>query len=225
MSLTLSLGYSVRRRYLDRDLAGARAAMAGRVLEIGSGRAGTRGRFERPVTGIISWTHVDRDGLRQPHVRAMVERLPFGPHAFDTVVCLEVLEYVWQPAHALVELRRVLKPGGALVLSTPFFHRTDADDDYWRFTEPALRRLLGEAGFEVVQCHAQGHALAAAVNVLQYVLSVQTRWRRRALAFWCRPIFGALLSADARTAGRRPDLAAFSTGYLVVARATGGQAA
>lgn len=220
VSLGDPVTYSVRRRYLDRDLDTESGVLRGRVLEIGCGRLGRRGRFRPPSDGIDRWIYVDRDLARSPHICADAARLPIRASVFDTVVCLEVLEYVWEPASALTEIRRLLKPGGTLLLSTPFLHRVDAADDYWRFTEPALRRLLHESGFEVIRCLAQGSAFAVAVGVLRYVASVQRIWITRALSIVLRPFFASLLGADSSTARRRPVLATFTTGYLVVARST-----
>jgi len=43
----------------------------------------------------------------------------FGDEMFDTVVCLEVFEHIPNYEKLLVESRRILKPGGRLVISTP----------------------------------------------------------------------------------------------------------
>ncbi|MDR7519551.1 MAG: class I SAM-dependent methyltransferase [Armatimonadota bacterium] len=45
--------------------------------------------------------------------------LPYGDGTFDLVWCSEVLEHLDAPAAAVAEFRRVLKPGGLLVLTTP----------------------------------------------------------------------------------------------------------
>jgi len=218
VSLADPVSYSVRRRYLDRDLELERSLLTGRVLEIGCGRTGRRGLFKPQTEGVTQWVLVDRDVTRAPHVCADACRLPIRTASFDTVVCLEVLEYLWKPTDALAEMRRLLKPGGTLLLSTPFMHRTDAPDDYWRFTEPALRRILMETGFDVVRCVPQGSALAVAANILRYTVSVQRRWIARSLSVLLRPLFGSLLSMDSATARNAPALATFATGYLVVAR-------
>ena len=105
-----------------------------------------------------------------------------------------------------------------LLLSTPFLHRVDTADDYWRFTEPGLRRLLDEAGFDVVRCTAQGRALAVLTSVLRFAVSVQPSAMRRLLSIVLRPLFATLLSADPAAARRHPVLATFTTGYLLVAR-------
>lgn len=217
MSLSDPVTYSVRRRHLDRDLQAVRGLMAGRVLEIGWGRLARRGRFQPPADG-VRWVSIDRDPARAPHICADAAQLPVPASTFDTVLCLEVLEYIWQPGAVLAEIRRVLAPGGTLILSTPLLHRTDTNTDYWRFTEPALRRLLREAGFDVVQCVAQGHALGVAASILRYSVSVERPWIRRVLSVVLRPVFGALLRADAASARRHAELSTFTTGYLVVAR-------
>ncbi|MDF3066861.1 MAG: hypothetical protein K0R38_2462 [Polyangiaceae bacterium] len=47
------------------------------------------------------------------------QRLPFEDGSFDLVWCSEVIEHLNDPAFSLGELRRVTKPGGLLVLTTP----------------------------------------------------------------------------------------------------------
>lgn len=48
-----------------------------------------------------------------------IEQMPFPDGSFSTVVCTEVLEHVPDTAAAVKEIRRVLKPGGLLIGSTP----------------------------------------------------------------------------------------------------------
>jgi SAM-dependent methyltransferase len=45
--------------------------------------------------------------------------LPFPDKTFSLVLCIEVLEHLLQPELTLSEIRRVLRPGGALIVSTP----------------------------------------------------------------------------------------------------------
>jgi 2-polyprenyl-6-hydroxyphenyl methylase/3-demethylubiquinone-9 3-methyltransferase len=56
---------------------------------------------------------------RVPAQVAAVEQLPFRNDTFSGVVCSSVLEYLKQPELALQEFRRVLKPGGHLLISVP----------------------------------------------------------------------------------------------------------
>lgn len=106
----------------------------------------------------VADTHRARPTMKL--VRADATRLPFPPEAFNVVVSFETIEHV-RDARALVgEIRRVLRPGGKLVLSTPNrafgpperharnpFHIRE-------FTAAELRDLLAEA-FTDVQLFGQ----------------------------------------------------------------------
>jgi len=210
---------SLRRQWLDADLEAVGGVLRGLVLEVGSGHAGRRGTFRPPGQTVRRWLHLDIEAAAAPDVQADVERLPLKDSAFDVVVCLEVLEYVRLPCVALSEMRRVLRAGGTLVLSTPFMHRKDSAHDYWRFTEPGLRRLLSDAGYELLSIHAHGAALGVAVSILKYALDRQPPALRRAIGLVAWPLLLLLRRLDAKAAGQEPRLGAFSTGYLVVARA------
>jgi SAM-dependent methyltransferase len=78
-------------------------------------------------------------------LRADGMRLPLPDHALDLAVSFETIEHLPDAAALLVELRRVLRPGGCLVLSTPnraFRGHTDNPFHVREFTGPELRDLL-----------------------------------------------------------------------------------
>jgi ubiquinone/menaquinone biosynthesis C-methylase UbiE len=54
--------------------------------------------------------------------RANLEALPFAGEEFDVVLCSQVIEHVLDADLAVAELARVLRPGGALVISTDNAH-------------------------------------------------------------------------------------------------------
>jgi arsenite methyltransferase len=103
-----------------------------------------------------------------------VAALPVGDADFDRALSVQVLEYVADIPAALAELRRVLRPGGTVLLwdvdwATVSWHSEDPDRmervlKGWdkHLTDPWLPRTLAarmrEAGFEDVQL--QGHAFA-----------------------------------------------------------------
>lgn len=71
----------------------------------------------------------------------------FEADSFDFVLCTDVLEHVKDPAQAIGQIRTVLKPGGKLLITTPFnypIHTAEFVRDYWRFTDDGLRTLLSD---------------------------------------------------------------------------------
>jgi SAM-dependent methyltransferase len=80
------------------------------------------------------------------------ERLPLRDASVDTVLGLSVLTYMAEPLSFLMEARRVLKPGGSLVLEfTQMAPLHDAPHDYFRFTRFGALFLVRQSGLEPVE--------------------------------------------------------------------------
>ncbi|HEX8237455.1 MAG TPA: methyltransferase domain-containing protein [Abditibacteriaceae bacterium] len=87
-------------------------------------------------------------------LRGDAQRLPFGDNSFDVATMLDVLEHLSDDCLALSEVRRVLRPGGALVMSVPAYQKLwSAHDEalhhFRRYEYHGLRRVLHGAGFSV----------------------------------------------------------------------------
>jgi len=62
---------------------------------------------------------------------------------YDVILCLNVLEHIYETERALKNLHRALKKKGVAYIAVPVhFPLHDEPHDYWRFTEHSLRRLL-----------------------------------------------------------------------------------
>jgi len=82
--------------------------------------------------------------------------MPFPNASMDVVLITQVLEHVPDPIAVISEIRRVLKPGGTLLLSVPsIFPQHGSPGDYWRYMPQGLEWILrdfhsvkvkGEAG-------------------------------------------------------------------------------
>ena len=80
------------------------------------------------------------------------KRLPFEDHSFDTVLSAQVLEHTPEPLALVKEMARVLRPGGALILSVPFSFRLHEEPrDYFRYTPHGLRSLCEAAEMRVTE--------------------------------------------------------------------------
>ena len=145
---------------LTRDLAPHIRRLKGVVLDVGGGR-------EAPLDA--AWPP---DAIRFrvdpfPHVRPQLVgdavALPVRSSVADGVVMCELLEHVRRPTMALAEARRVLRAGGVLYGSVPFLFPVHGDPyDFWRYTDPALRTLLGDAGFRDIEVRPHGNRQTAA---------------------------------------------------------------
>jgi SAM-dependent methyltransferase len=159
-----------------------------RILDIGCGDMPYYPLFAR-----VSEEYVGTDIEPGPNVTHVcpVEALEIDDAMFDVVLCTQVLEHSRNPAQALREIARVLKPGGHAFATTHGiwpFHPYPVD--LWRWTQQGLELLVADTpGLtleELVPHRGTASALALMVN---YYVDVVTR--RRVLA----PIRWATISA------------------------------
>lgn len=83
--------------------------------------------------------------------------LPFEADTFDLVVLMHALTYAEQPAQAVIEAARVLRPGGRLLLTSLAKHEHRGAVEAFGhvnlgFAEKDLQKFAGKAGFEIVSC-------------------------------------------------------------------------
>lgn len=131
---------STGERRLEQVCGHVQRLRPGRLLDLGCGD----GRFARLVKtacpGVtihgcdVSGAALSRtEGLDRSYVVDLdANPLPEADESFDVVTASEVLEHLSDPRHALAEAKRVLRPGGRLVVTVP-------NIAFWRFRWQALR--------------------------------------------------------------------------------------
>ena len=82
------------------------------------------------------------------------EELPYDDGTFDLVTAFDVVEHMDDDLGGLSEMRRVLRPGGRVLLFVPTFMflwgvQDDVSNHRRRYRLPELRRVLEQAGFEI----------------------------------------------------------------------------
>ncbi|HUT15031.1 MAG TPA: class I SAM-dependent methyltransferase [Anaerolineae bacterium] len=139
----------------------------GRLLDIGCATGsflhvmGQSGSWE--VCGVepnADAAHCARDRFGLDVFEGTLKNALFSDAYFDVVTMWEVIEHLHDPRSTLLEIHRILKPEGMLVVSTPnlsswdatFFGRhwmgLDAPRHLYVFSPRALRQLLRRTGFE-----------------------------------------------------------------------------
>ena len=77
---------------------------------------------------------------------------PFADSSFDSILCNQVLEHIFNPSQFISEIHRVLKPSGHLLLTVPFvWDEHEQPFDYARYSSFGLNSLLVNHGFEIVK--------------------------------------------------------------------------
>ncbi|MCI0401859.1 MAG: class I SAM-dependent methyltransferase [Gammaproteobacteria bacterium] len=107
-----------------------------------------------------------------PDLFADAQALPLRDVSVDCVVLLDVLEHLPRPEVCMREIRRVLRPGGKLVLQVPFIYPIhDAPLDFYRWTRFGLEALAEGAGFCIEDEVAFGQPLESACLLVNIALS------------------------------------------------------
>jgi SAM-dependent methyltransferase len=156
-----SVQYAVRRPLVDwlraQDVRGLR------VLDVGCGER----PYEPLLARAIEVIGFDVPGNEHADLHGSVDAIPVDEGSFDVVLCLQVLEHVPDPAAAIRELRRVVRPGGRVLLSThgvyPFHPNPE---DLWRWTHQGLERLFRANGEWTSVTVTPGAGTAATVAML-----------------------------------------------------------
>ena len=140
---------------------------------------------ELPELTAVSILEINEAGTLTPYLQKIghytyaaypevdIHQLPYQDNTFDLVVHSDTLEHVQNPVHALIECRRVLRPGGAVCFSVPIivgrmsrsreglkksYHGNpqQSPDDYLVHTEFGADAwtYLFQAGFSDIRMHS-----------------------------------------------------------------------
>jgi ubiquinone/menaquinone biosynthesis C-methylase UbiE len=168
------------------------AGAGGRVLELGAGTGVNLGLYPDAIEDLVMiepdpfmakqlWAKLAESARSATVIEASAERLPFEDASFDTAVAMLVLCTIPDPAAALAEAARVLKPGGQL-LFVEHVRAEDAGLARWQDRLEKPWRFLGDG------CHCNRDTvatIAASPFEVNEIERAACRRRRRSSPRWC----------------------------------------
>jgi SAM-dependent methyltransferase len=122
--------------------------------------------------------------------------LPFENEYFDSVLCSEVLEHVFDIEATLQEINRVMKPGSNILITCPFvWNEHEVPFDYARYSRFALKDILGKNGFEITDFAKSGNFITAItqLRVLYFFTAFGKKWSLFFLSRWTFKFFFVLI--------------------------------
>ena len=107
-----------------------------------------------------------------------IASLPVEDNSFDVVLCTEVFEHIIHPHEALVEFKRILKPGGYLILTAPFCSLTHfAPYHYYSgFSRFFYEQKLNALKFDILELYANGNYFEYLAQELLRLQSVAKKY-------------------------------------------------
>jgi len=196
-------GKTLGRALFNEQVALHTSGLTGRVLDLGGGKGGYL-QFLPKNLEVFS-TDVSGTGAGQVDFN---KPLPFQDHSFDHVFLFNALYIAENPTALMQEIKRVLRPGGSLLVASPYLQNEMREPhDYRRFTSEGLQKLFQEAGLHATLT-SYGERFSVAANLLHsfWLLSL-IRLPVYALA----KLFDRMIPTRVRTAHPAP------IGYFCVA--------
>jgi len=153
-------GRAIDRHYIEEFLSRHRADIRSRVLEVAT--AIYARRYNQQVTQVDELDLHPGPGIAFAGDIGTEGLLPSD--SFDCIIFTQTLQYVFEPAVAVAQLHRALRPGGVLLATIPVITQLEPGDEgwLWTFTPKVARRLFHDRfGAENCTIGIHGNAFAA----------------------------------------------------------------
>lgn len=189
--------YRGRRTVLEGVIADLGLAPGARILDAGcgSGRNMIELRRHGAVTGVeLAEASVEIARTRDAGevVAGSVLEMPFPDASFDFAVSLDVIEHLEDDLGALRELRRVIAPGGALLLTVPAYQwlwsgHDEINHHHRRYTRRSLTRVAEQAGWRQARTTYFNSLLLPIAIILRVLERFNTKTTESSLDLWVPP--------------------------------------
>ena len=196
-SISIKITYLIR-NILSRPLFKLLEGNLGRTLDIGGGS------FYKNLTK-STWSNYfvlepDLDSLPKPNelekinsISADAGKSPIKSHSFDTVIIIQVLQFIYEPTKVIAESNRILKKNGRIVIQVPQSGNLHGvPHHYYNFTRFWLERTLSENNFKVTDYIPLGGAWRSIASrlflmfwpVMGHPYYLDPKFKKRGVLFW-----------------------------------------
>ena len=117
------------------------------ILDVGGGIKFGKGM--KSYLGLFAgkrYVTLDKEEKYHPDIVGDIHEIPLPDNSVDAVICKSVLEHVEEPRKAVLEVYRILKPGGKAFFYVPFLYPYHAErqvySDFFRFSKDAVQYLF-----------------------------------------------------------------------------------
>lgn len=147
----------------------------GKTLDLGCGQSPYKELFTNSTIIAID---IDSDYTRKIQVADILfdkdSPLPIQNNEYDNVFCSQVLEHVEDPDRFLVEINRILRVGGKLLITMPFmWGEHEQPNDHHRYTSFRLMSIINRHGFEIKGYDKIGDGLSVLFQLtLSYLYNI-----------------------------------------------------
>jgi len=189
--------YRGRRTVIEGVLCGVELPPHARILDAGCGSGRNMIELNRhgTVTGVeISPTSaaLARDRDAGEVLTGSVLEMPFADDSFDLAVSLDVIEHLDDDLAALRELRRVVAPGGALLVTVPAYRwlwsgHDEINHHHRRYTRRTLQDVAERAGWRQVRTTYFNALLLPIAIILRVIDRVNRKTTESSLDLWVPP--------------------------------------
>jgi SAM-dependent methyltransferase len=113
-------------------------------------------------------------------------KIPVPDESFDVILCVEVLEHISEPALAVKEFSRIIRPGGKVIITAPFcslthfapFYFANGYSKYW------YEKVLGEHGFVIEEIFFNGNFFKYLAQEIRNIKTMGSRYSKVNTTWW-----------------------------------------
>jgi ubiquinone/menaquinone biosynthesis C-methylase UbiE len=167
------MSYSIRRFFVD-DFFYRMSTYLKKdevVIDIGGKKSSKRGRFNLSnYCDVIKYVNIDDS--TNPDYCCNAEKIPVENNSVDTVIISETMEHLENPEKVLMEVNRILKKDGIVLICSPFIYHEHGDpEDYLRYTGNWYVTKLEVYGFKILKLRKQGLFFGVIANMIRLLVN------------------------------------------------------